>query len=82
MISPGIKSAINSSITPGCGAFLKWKDNSLYKVHEHWRHLDPEDGLLVLLGNFLLSDFHKLPHFRNSNRSGREYVVYITTKLK
>lgn len=87
MLSTIIKSIINSSITPGCGVFLKWKENGLYKVHEHWRHLDPEDGLIVLLCNCSLSEFKKNFETKNiinkpSNRNRNSYVVYLTEKLK
>ena len=83
MLSPKIIQEINYSLTNGGGVFLLWKENKIYKIYEHYKHLDPEGGLPVCLGGCLLTDFNKLKNGnpRPSNRNPKCFIAYVHQKI-
>ena len=83
-----VRIEINTNITAGMGVMLKWKNNSIYKFHEHHRHLDGEEALAILMvEGVTITQFLKILDptstsvVRDSNRDKGAKVVYVSGKL-
>ncbi len=71
---------VNDFIAINKCVMLKFKNGRVYLLRDHWKHLDPEDAPLVLIGKAAPP---RQMHERPSNREPFGVIItYVTEPIK